>query len=59
MALFGFPESIERAARAAVEAALELRDAIREVQIPGSPPGGASPRLHTGVHAGLVDLRGR
>ncbi len=54
MAIFGFPESIERAARAAVEAALELRDAIREVQIPGSPLGGASPRLHTGVHAGLV-----
>lgn len=35
MAIFGFPESIERAVRAAVEAALELRDAIREVQIPG------------------------
>lgn len=54
MAIFGYPESIERAGRAAVEAALELRDAIREVQIPGSPRGGASPRLHTGVHAGLV-----
>lgn len=54
MAIFGFPETIERAARAAIEAALELRDAIREVQIPGSPLRGASPRLHTGVHAGLV-----
>lgn len=53
MAIFGFPDTIERAARAAVEAALELRDAIREVEIPGSPHG-ASPRLHTGVHAGLV-----
>ncbi len=54
MAIFGFPESVERAARAAVEAALELRDAIREVQLPGSPLGAASARLHTGVHAGLV-----
>ena len=54
MAIFGFPESLERAVRAAVEAALELRDAIREVQIPGSVLRGASPRLHTGVHAGLV-----
>ena len=54
MAIFGFPRLLERAARAAVEAALELREAIREVQLPIPARSGTSPRLHTGVHAGLV-----
>ena len=54
MAIFGFPESIERAARSAIDAALDLSEAIRDVEIPFPAGRGAAPRLHTGVHAGLV-----
>jgi class 3 adenylate cyclase/tetratricopeptide (TPR) repeat protein len=54
MGTFGFPEATERAGRQAVEAALELHTAVREVRLKGVPIDPSALRLHTGVHAGLV-----
>src|ERR1700753_1802851 len=59
LAVFGFPKQREDDPRHAVEAAVELRDAVRSLRV--EPPEDASEaiecRLHSGVHAGLVFAR--
>ncbi|HEY0013158.1 MAG TPA: AAA family ATPase [Allosphingosinicella sp.] len=50
LALFGWPEAREGDGRRAVEAALDLHEAVEAL-------GGAAPlRLHSGIHSGLVIL---
>jgi class 3 adenylate cyclase/tetratricopeptide (TPR) repeat protein len=56
MAMFGFPQTSEYTGRRAIDAALELHEAIRDI-----PPDRVATdlpplRLHTGVHCGLVLL---
>jgi class 3 adenylate cyclase/tetratricopeptide (TPR) repeat protein len=55
MAMFGFPQPSEYDGRRAVEAALELHEAMRTAAAEGAA---AAPqlRLHSGVHSGLVLL---
>lgn len=56
LALFGQPEAREDDGRRAVEAALELHAAMRQLEVdPRRLPRG-SLALHTGIHAGLVLL---
>jgi class 3 adenylate cyclase len=54
LAVFGFPEPDEGDARRAIEAALELHRAIRELPLQRLLPANFYVRLHSGVHAGLV-----
>jgi predicted ATPase/class 3 adenylate cyclase len=54
LAVFGFPEPAEGDARRAIEAALELHRAVRELPLQRLLPANFSVRLHSGVHAGLV-----
>lgn len=57
LAVFGFPEARGDDSRRAVGAAVELREAVRELrwQVEGSAP--VEFQLHSGVHAGLVCAR--
>ncbi|HEX4354807.1 MAG TPA: AAA family ATPase, partial [Polyangiales bacterium] len=59
LAVFGFPRQREDDPRHAIEAALELRDAVRNLRL--DPADHASAmiecRLHSGLHAGLVFAR--
>ncbi len=57
LAVFGYPTPQEDDARRAVEAAIELHEAVRRaVWIPAMPTG-FEVRLHSGVHAGRVFAR--
>jgi len=57
LAVFGVPTPREDDVRRAAESALELHDAIRSLKLDLELPPGFEPRLHTGVHAGLVFAR--
>ncbi|OXE37068.1 MAG: hypothetical protein CGW95_03825 [Phenylobacterium zucineum] len=57
LCLFGFPEPQEDAGRRATEAALDLHDAISSHDM-SQALGDRHLRLHSGIHAGLVLLRG-
>ena len=57
LAVFGFPTPRENDARRAVEAALEMHAVVRAAQLDRQVSGGFEPRLHTGVHRGLVFVR--
>jgi class 3 adenylate cyclase/tetratricopeptide (TPR) repeat protein len=54
MGVFGYPHPTELAGRSAVEAALELRDAVRDMPLPWAAGRSGPLQLHSGVHAGLV-----
>ena len=56
LAMFGYPVTREDDGRGAVGAALELHQRIRELR--PELPAGRSLCLHTGIHSGLVLLRG-
>ncbi len=54
LAIFGYPQASEDDGRRATEAALDLHDAVRRLQlVPGVGESGLL-GLHTGIHAGLV-----
>ena len=57
LAVFGYPAPREDDARRAVEAAVELHEAIRETPWQPSMPSSFEVRLHSGVHAGRVFAR--
>lgn len=70
LAIFGQPQAREDDGRRAVEAALELHEAVRGLALPGGMAGagwsaGEPLSLHSGIHAGLVlidagdEMRGR
>lgn len=54
LAVFGFPEAREGDGRRATEAALELHLAVRELAAPEASAPWPLPRLHSGIHSGLV-----
>lgn len=54
LAVFGFPIPAEGDARRAIEAGLELHQAVRDLSLQHLLPPGFCVRLHSGVHAGLV-----
>jgi class 3 adenylate cyclase/tetratricopeptide (TPR) repeat protein len=54
LAFFGHPASGENVSRRAVEAAIDLRDAINSLHVAGMRGAAARIGLHTGIHAGLV-----
>ncbi|WP_165393239.1 ATP-binding protein [Rivibacter subsaxonicus] len=56
LAIFGHPEALEDDGRRAAEAALELHAAVRAIRPDPPLPDGATLRLHSGIHAGLVLL---
>jgi class 3 adenylate cyclase/tetratricopeptide (TPR) repeat protein len=51
MALFGVPDAIEDAPRAAVNAAIEMRRRVRALEVPRDAGEGLD--LHCGIHTGL------
>ena len=53
---FGYPEPLEDDARRAVEAAVELHQAVRDASWPATPRG-FEVRLHSAIHAGRVFAR--
>nr|WP_179220696.1 AAA family ATPase [Sphingomonas laterariae] len=55
LALFGYPKTLEDDGRRAVEAALDLHEAVRGLPLP-TPLAGERLRLHSGIHSGLVLL---
>lgn len=55
LAIFGYPETREGDGRRAVEAALDLHDAVRGLGV-APRRGGPELRLHSGIHSGLVLL---
>lgn len=57
LAVFGFPEADENAARRALAAALEFHAAVAELEFHAPALRGFSARIHSGVHSGLVFLR--
>src|SRR5688500_17836535 len=57
LAVFGLPPPREDDVRRAAESALELHEAIRALKLDFELPPGFTPRLHTGIHAGLVFAR--
>jgi class 3 adenylate cyclase/tetratricopeptide (TPR) repeat protein len=57
LAVFGLPTAREDDVRHAAEAALELHEAIRALELDAELPSGFAARLHTGIHAGLVYAR--
>lgn len=65
LASFGYPSSREDDGRRAVEAALELRDAIEKLDFDLPPSTACKLALHSGIHSGQVlveegdELRGR
>ncbi|HWA74686.1 MAG TPA: AAA family ATPase [Polyangiaceae bacterium] len=56
LAVFGFPTAEEDEVRRAVDAALELHQAVSR-EWSAKPPKGFRIQLHSGVHAGLVFVR--
>ncbi|MCP3985767.1 MAG: AAA family ATPase, partial [bacterium] len=52
MALFGVPEALEDAPRAAVNAAIEMRRRVREYSLEQNLPGGLALDVHTGIYTG-------
>ena len=54
VAIFGHPQAEEDDARRAVEAALDLREAIDALHVAGMHRTAARIGLHSGIHAGLV-----
>lgn len=58
LALFGYPEVREDDCRRAVEAALEIHAAARTMSFSGESARGFEVRMHSGVHSGLVFVRG-
>ena len=57
LAVFGFPEPDENAVRRALGATLEFHRAVAELGFEAPALRGLSPRMHSGVHSGLVFLR--
>lgn len=57
LAAFGLPVPDENSARQALDAALELHEAVRAKDWSAILPGAFEVRLHTGVHSGLVFAR--
>jgi class 3 adenylate cyclase/tetratricopeptide (TPR) repeat protein len=57
LAVFGFPTPKEDDSRRAIDAAIDLHDAIRGADWGGMVDPGFEMRLHTGVNAGLVFAR--
>lgn len=55
LCIFGYPVAYEDAGRRATEAALDLHEAIAALDHAIEP--GLCPRLHSGIHAGVVLLR--
>lgn len=56
LAAFGHPSAREDDGRRATEAALDLHDLVRGLRFDFPLPMPNSPRLHTGIHSGLVLL---
>ncbi|HJV70330.1 ATP-binding protein [Ideonella sp.] len=54
LAIFGYPDPHEDDGRRAIEAALDLHQAIGRVAVDGSVVRAGTLGLHSGVHAGLV-----
>lgn len=54
VAVFGHPVAAEDDARRAVDAALDLRDAINALELAGMRGAASRIGLHSGIHAGLV-----
>ncbi len=57
LAVFGLPSPTEEDVRHATTAALELHQAIRDLALDFSLPEGLEPRLHSGIHSGLIFAR--
>lgn len=57
LAVFGLPSPKEEDVRHATTAALELHQAIRDLALDFSLPEGLEPRLHSGIHSGLIFAR--
>jgi class 3 adenylate cyclase/tetratricopeptide (TPR) repeat protein len=57
LAVFGIPRPAEDDARRAIEAAIELHEAMRTAEWHASGAVPFEARLHTGIHAGLVLAR--
>ncbi len=57
LAVFGLPAPDEEDVRHATTAALELHQAIRDLALDFSLPEGLEPRLHSGIHSGLIFAR--
>ncbi len=55
LCIFGYPVAYEDAGRRATEAALDLHEAVAALDHAIEP--GLCPRLHSGIHAGVVLLR--
>jgi class 3 adenylate cyclase/tetratricopeptide (TPR) repeat protein len=58
LAVFGLPSPRANDGRRAVEAAVDLHEAVRRLRRNPNMPPTFEPRLHTGVHGGLVFARG-
>lgn len=58
LAVFGYPEPHEDDVRRAGEAALELHARIRSLDLAHLLPPDYAPRMHSGIEAGLVLVRG-
>ena len=56
LAAFGYPNASEDDGRRATEAALDLHDLVRGLRFDFPLPMPGTPRLHTGIHSGLVLL---
>lgn len=54
VAVFGHPVTAEDDARRAVDAALDLRDAVNSLELAGMRGAASRIGLHSGIHAGLV-----
>jgi class 3 adenylate cyclase/ATP/maltotriose-dependent transcriptional regulator MalT len=57
LAVFGLPASQEDDVRQAACAALEVHAAVADLILDFSLPAGLEPRLHSGIHAGLIFAR--
>lgn len=56
LACFGYPEAGENDGRNAVAAALDIKDEVGRLKVPGM--GGAALQVHSGIHSGLTLLQG-
>ncbi|MBI5722090.1 MAG: AAA family ATPase [Burkholderiales bacterium] len=54
LAVFGYPQPREGDGRRAVEAALQLHDAVKRIAVPARAGLREGLRLHSGIHAGMV-----
>lgn len=57
LCIFGYPQTFENAGRRATEAALDMHAAVTALDVAFAPPDRPL-RLHSGIHAGMVLLRG-